>query len=208
MVKRLILILAVLLLSGFSTQVFAQEYVEERDDWHSFSIYGGYGFASLPNISSALLEVIAFSYTEPVGGGKTIKQTNQFGPIFAGGDYYFIENVSLGGIFVYESLTRRWDYDVSADYTDWNWSFATLMARFNLQWGGDYVKVYHSLMLGASRTKIELKDSKGERESTSKIIPAAHIVLLGIKIGSEFSVFADFGAGYLGVVNFGACISY
>ena len=199
--------MTVLMILGFTTQVFAQEYRgDDGDDYFTYSVSGGYGFGSVPQIATALLESIAFAYTAPFTGSKKIETKDVFGPVFAGADYYFNDNFSCGGMLVCDTFTRRWTFDNG--YTDWNWSFLSLMGRLNLQYGWEYVKFYHSLMIGGSRVGIELEDSDGNSHSSSEYTWAGHLALLGIRIGKEFSVFADIGVGYLGIVNFGASISF
>ncbi len=195
----LVIVMSASLLAGSTSRLSAH-------DEYNTSVYGGYGYGSVLNIFTALLEAIAFAYTSPFTGGKEINTEESFGPAFTGIDFTVNEHMSLGGILAYEQLTRRWQFDDG--YTDWNWSFITLMGRMNIEYGWEYFKFYHSLMLGGTRAELELDDSAGYRHSSSDYIFGAHLSLLGIKIGKQFSVFADIGIGYLGLVNFGASYSF
>lgn len=193
---------------GPSSSAFAiNEYGDEGEIYYN-NIYAGYGIASGPQVITGILDALAFAFTTDLTGSKSTETRDVYGPVFAGADYFLTKNFTLGGLFVYDSFTWRWSYD-GGGYADWNWSFVSLMGRINLQWGWDYVKFYHSIMLGGSRVGIDLEQSNGEHErSSSKYTWAGHVVPLGIKVGKEFCFFADFGIGFLGIINFGASYSF
>lgn len=201
----LTMILSLSLITGLSSSLFAiNEYEEE---YFTYSVYGGYGFASLLNISSAILETMTFTLMSPFTGEvRSIKDKGSLGPLFFGADYYFSDNFSAGGIFVYESIKRRWKYETG--YADWDYTFVSLMGRLNAQYGWDYFKFYHSIMIGGTYSGTDLFSTKGERKSEGSFFPGGHIALLGIKVGKEFSVFADVGVGWLGIINFGVSYSF
>lgn len=208
MKKYFLKILVVLtLFVSFSSPVFAINEYEDEDEEFTYSVYGGYGFGSILNISTGLLEAIAFSFSAAfTDEARTIEDNGSFGPLFFGADFYFTDNFSAGGIFAYESVNRRWQY--TSGHVDWNWTFVSLMGRINIQYGWDYFKFYHSLMIGGTYAGIEVESSDGQSPGSSDFIPGAHLALLGIKVGREFCVFADVGVGYLGMVNFGASYSF
>lgn len=198
---------------SFSSSLFAINEYEEEDESFTYSVYGGYGVLSVPYMFSGFLEILAFSFTAPFDDDqKTIKDNGSFGPIFLGADFYGSDNFSYGGLIACENVSRRWLYeDASGNETghaDWNWLFLSVMGRLNVQYGWDYFKFYHSLMVGGSYVGLELVSTDGQSRSSSDFIPGAHLVLLGIKIGREFSFFADFGIGYLGMINFGVAYSF
>ncbi|NLV68530.1 MAG: hypothetical protein GXY14_12745 [Spirochaetes bacterium] len=203
----LTIILSLSLITGLSSSLFAINEYEDEDEYFTYSVYGGYGFGSVLNISTGLLEAIAFSFSAAfTDEARTIEDNGSFGPLFFGADYYFSDNFSAGGIFVYESVNRRWQYD--SGYVDWDWTFVSLMGRLNVQYGWDYFKFYHSIMIGGTYSGIDVSSSDGQSPGSSEFIPGVHLALLGIKIGKEFSVFADVGVGWLGIVNFGASFSF
>ena len=206
------MLIALTVIFGFTSSGFAINEYEEEDEFYYNNIYVGYGFLSVPSISAALLEAIAFTFSAPfTDDERTIKDKGSFGPLFIGADYFLTDNFSLGGIFSYEDVKRRWVYSdgvSTTGYCDWNWSFISIMGRLNIQYGWDNFKFYHSLMIGGSRVGIGLDPSEGANQSSSEYTWAAHVALLGIKIGKEFSVFADVGVGYLGIINFGASLSF
>jgi len=208
MKKRFSLIaLTAAILLAMSSQLSAQAYMDD-EEFNYNSIYLGYGLGSGPQIMTAIIDSLAFAFTTNLTGSKDIETRNLIGPIFAGGEYFLTENVAVGGLFSYDAFTRRWTYS-DGGYADWNWSFISLMGRLNLQWGWDYVKFYHSLMIGGSRVGIDLQQSDGDNErSDAEYTWAGHLVLLGIKVGKDFSVFADVGFGYLGIVNIGASYAF
>ncbi|HPS57312.1 MAG TPA: hypothetical protein PK514_04340 [Spirochaetota bacterium] len=193
---------------SFSSSLLAINEYEEEEDYYYNNIYAGYGVGSGPQIITGILDTLAFAFTTSFSGSKSIETRDVIGPIFLGADYFPVDYVSVGGLFVYDAFTRRWTYS-DGGYADWNWSFISLMGRINLQWGWDYLKFYHSIMLGGSRVGIDLQQSDGQHEhNSSEYTWAGHVVLLGIKVGKEFKVFADFGVGYLGMINFGASFSF
>ena len=57
------MVITISVLFSFSTSVFAYNEYEEEDEYFTYSVYGGYGLVSVPNISSALLEAVAFSFS-------------------------------------------------------------------------------------------------------------------------------------------------
>ncbi len=206
------MVITISVLFSFSTSVFAYNEYEEEDEYFTYSVYGGYGLVSVPNISSALLEAVAFSFSAAfTDDHRTVKDNGSFGPIFVGADYYLSDNFSFGGLCCLEQIRRRWEYSDAGTvtgYADWNWTFISLMGRVNIQYGWDYFKFYHSLMVGGTYVGIGLEDSDDHSQSGSDFIPGAHLALLGIKVGKEFSVFVDIGVGYLGIINFGASFSF
>lgn len=203
----LTIIMALAVFFSFSSSLFAINEYEDEGEYYYNNIYAGYGFASGPQILTAILDSFAFAFTTSLTGSKSIETRDVFGPVFVGADYFPVENFSVGGLFAYDSFTRRWTYDNG--YADWHWSFISLMGRINLQWGWDYVKFYHSLMLGGARVGIDLQQSDNNNEhSSSEYTWSGHVTVLGIKVGKEFSVFADVGFGYLGLINFGASYTF
>lgn len=207
------MIISLSLVFGFSSSLFAINEYEEEDDEFTYSVYGGYGVLSVPYVFSGFLELLAFTFSAPfTSDHRTIEDNGSFGPVFAGVDFYGSENFSYGGLFAYEQVNRRWVYEdnigAETGHADWNWSFLSLMGRVNLQWGWEYIKFYHSLMFGATYSGLEFKSTDGQSRSDFDFIPGAHLVLIGVRIGKEFSVFADYGVGYLGMINFGASYSF
>ncbi len=189
MKKLLLIMLLAISYSGFA----------QTSNKGKLDIYVGYGLLTAQDI----IQISGTMWSGVLLPGAFDKvDIDGFGAVFAGIDYYLNDRASLGLQVNYAAYDATYKLSSGGDFKIKN-TFITPMIHAKANWVNlKYFQLYSAIAAGASFiTGVDDNNKKGNSTSF-----AFQVSPLGLRVGNTFSIFAEGGFGYQGIVSAGVAL--
>lgn len=184
--------------------VFALSAYAQPDNAGKVEIYAGYGLVTAQDIifihSTMWTGVLVSDLHEDV------VDVNGFGSVFAGFDYYNSERISFGAQLNYASYEAIYKVKSGSEQQiKIATKFYTPMLRGKVNWiNGSLLQLYTTVAAGA--TFMQGSADNGKKDTQAAF--AFHVSPVGVRLGNTFSVFAEAGFGFQGLLSAGIAIKF